>query len=410
MPLLAKPLTNSAIKKALPNNGKEQTLTDASMNRLICRVRETRSGKVTKTFCYRYPHPFSGKLTKKTIGKYPETTLEEARSKAAELFTLDGNNMLFPSNNCEQFTFNAITLNEAFDRWLKKSNGNINHKKKVSQRFERHVSKSLGNFSVQEITAPMVAHVLDILVDAGIKETCKRVLGDLISTFDSLVNNGTLPYNCLASLKRNYRSPKKQSFKAIEESGIHELIKAIMNSNSRIETKCLMLFQLHTMVRPSEAATAKICDIDFEKRLWTFKNHKNVDSEEHRVPLSDEVLRIVEFMINLNGDSKYLFPSICSNKSAHMSSQNCNSVLKKCGYQDKQHAHGFRALASSIMNEYGMDGDLIEKSLSHTERNEVRKAYNRADYLQKRRELHQWWSNYLEAKAKDYNLDYLLNL
>ncbi|MGR5487390.1 tyrosine-type recombinase/integrase [Vibrio alfacsensis] len=169
-----------------------------------------------------------------------------------------------------------------------------------------------------------------------------------------------------------------------------------------------MIWWLFTMVRPLEAAKAKVCDIDAKKRLWTFKNNKN--GEEHKVPLSNQAMKIIDFMQDLKGNSEYLFPTICSNTPSHMSSQTCNSVLKRCGYKDKQHAHGFRVLASSIMNKHGMDSDLIEKSLSHIEKNEVRKTYNRTDYLQRRRELHQWWSNYLEAQAKDYNLDYLLKL
>ncbi|MGR5487982.1 tyrosine-type recombinase/integrase [Vibrio alfacsensis] len=249
MPALAKPLTNSAIKKALPKNGKEQTLTDAGNNRLICRIRSTQAGKVIKTFCFRCRHSITGKMTKITIGAYPETTLEEARTKAAELFIREENNTLLPlrTNNREQFVSHSIILSDAFDIWLKTSNGSKEHKTKVLQRYQKHVSKSLGNIPVHEITTPRVANVLDRLFDNGLRETCKRILSNLIATFDYLVNNGILQYNCLTSLRRNYRSSKKQSFKAINESELPELLKAITTSSSYIETKCLMLFQLHTM-------------------------------------------------------------------------------------------------------------------------------------------------------------------
>jgi integrase len=115
---------------------------------------------------------------------------------------------------------------------------------------------------------------------------------------------------------------------------------------------------------------------------------------QHKVPLVPETLKILARLKTISGHKEYLFPAD-RNPKTHMNSQTANMAIKRMGYQGKLVAHGLRSLASTILNEHGHNADLIESALAHTDKNEVRRAYNRTDYLERRRELMCWWSEFI---------------
>jgi integrase len=156
---------------------------------------------------------------------------------------------------------------------------------------------------------------------------------------------------------------------------------------------------LHTMTRPSESAKAKWSEIDLENQLWTIPAERMKMRLEHKVPLTPQTIEILARLKPLSGDRMYLFPSYI-NQHKHCNVESANKALSRMGYKNKLVAHGLRALASTTLNEQGHDPDVIEAALAHTDSNKVRAAYNRAEYLERRRKLMTWWSEHIELASK----------
>ena len=124
----------------------------------------------------------------------------------------------------------------------------------------------------------------------------------------------------------------------------------------------------------------------------------------HTVPLTPQLLSLLEYMKPITGHREFIFPAY-RNPRNHLSRETLGAALRRMGLQGKQTAHGLRALASTTLNEQGFDSDLIEAALAHVDKNQVRAAYNRTDYLERRRKMMCWWSAHIEAASKgDYSV------
>ena len=143
-------------------------------------------------------------------------------------------------------------------------------------------------------------------------------------------------------------------------------------------------------MRPSEASGARWVEIDLDAKLWTIPAERMKAKREHIVPLSPQALEILEVMKPISAHREYVFPSR-NNPKQPMNSQTANAAIKRIGYGGKLVAHGLRSIASTAMNEAGFNADVIEAALAHTDKNEVRRAYNRSTYLEKRITLMDWW-------------------
>jgi integrase len=158
-------------------------------------------------------------------------------------------------------------------------------------------------------------------------------------------------------------------------------------------------WQLHTMSRPSETAGARWEEIDLEAKLWNIPAERMKMKRPHTIPLSPQILELLEIIRPHSGESEFLFPSDMK-KGQHRNTQTANMALKRMGYGGRLVAHGLRALASTTLNEHEFNPDVIEAALAHTDKNEIRAAYNRAQYLEKRRVMMCWWSDEIVGKNK----------
>ncbi len=149
-----------------------------------------------------------------------------------------------------------------------------------------------------------------------------------------------------------------------------------------------------TMTRPGEATGTRWSEIDFEAKVWTIPAERMKKRREHKIPLSQSALQILEAMRPVSGLREHVFPSDREPKKA-ANPQTANMALKRMGYKGILVSHGLRALASTTLNEQEFAPDIIEAALSHVDSNDVRRAYNRADYLEKRREMMEWWSGHI---------------
>ena len=169
-----------------------------------------------------------------------------------------------------------------------------------------------------------------------------------------------------------------------------QLMRSLVTSNLSVPTRCLIEWQLLTLVRPSEACGTRWEEIDFDKKLWTIPAERMKAKSEHVVPLSTQSLEILEVMKPISAHREHVFPSR-NNPKHPMNSQTANAALKRIGFSGRLVAHGLRSIASIAMNEAGFNPDAIEAALAHSDKNEIRRAYNRSTYLDQLIELMARW-------------------
>jgi len=189
-----------------------------------------------------------------------------------------------------------------------------------------------------------------------------------------------------------FEKPKKQNMPTLRPEELPKLMRTLVMSNLSVPTRCLIEWQLLTLVRPSEASGARWAEIDLDAKLWTIPAERMKAKREHIVPLSIQALDILEVMKPISAHREHVFPSRNDPKKP-MNSQTANVALKRIGYGGKLVAHGLRSIASTAMNEEGFQADVIEAALAHVDKNEIRRAYNRSTYIKQREKLMQWWGN-----------------
>lgn len=212
------------------------------------------------------------------------------------------------------------------------------------------------------------------------------------------VNSGLIHANPLSGIRAVFKKPKKKNMAALAPDELKELMVAIANASIKRTTRYLIEWQLNTMTRPAEAATTRWADIDFEKKIWTIPAERMKKRRIHIIPLTEQALALLEAIKPYSGHREYVFPAD-RNPRTHCNSQTANMALKRMGFEGRLVSHGMRSMASTTLNEHGWDPELIEVALAHVDKDEVRSAYNRADYIERRRPMMAWWSEHIQEAA-----------
>lgn len=394
MAKLTKPLTNTEIDKARPKD-KEYNLQDGEG---LC-LRVKTSG--TKSWLFNYYHPQTKKRKNLSIGQYPSISLAQARkirSNSRELLAND----IDPKENRDdarrQKSLAAThTLEIVARRWfsIKKTSIADSTANSLIRNIEKHIFPIIGHRPIDKLSAPEVIEALKPIEAAGTLETLSKLIGNLNEIMTFSVNSGLLSHNALHGIRAAFESPKPVHMATIKPEELPALMSALSYSNLNVTIRCLIEFQMHTMLRPGEAAGVEWSEINFENNLLTISENRMKRPRTHIVPLTKQVLALLEIMKPISGHRTHVFPSI-RNPSRACTNEVANNALKRIGYKNKLVAHGLRSLASTTLNEQGFNRDVIEMALSHIDENKVRKAYNHAEYLTQRKEMLTWWSNYIE--------------
>lgn len=397
MARITNPLTNTEVKQA---KAKEKEYNLADGNGLMLRVKPNGS----KLWLFNYFRPFTKKRANLSFGSYPDLSLSNARLKrqaARELLAKD----IDPKTQKEkEHTTKRKELNNTFEKialsWFEL------YKKKVKEKTARNTWSALDNYilphigkkPIAEIEAFNVIEIIQPLAKKGKSEVVKKLCQKLNKIMTFAVNTGLTSSNPLAGIKDAFDTPAVVNLPALKPEELPDLMKTIRAANLKIQTRLLIEWQLHTMCRPGEAAGALWQEIDFENKLWNIPAERMKKGNAHTVPLSDYALSILEKIKPLSEHRECIFPSHVNPKD-HINKEAVNNALKRMGYKDKLVAHGFRTIASSTLNEQGFDPDVVEAALSHVDKNEVRRTYNRTDYLERRRIMMAWWSEHIEQAA-----------
>ncbi|EGM8846408.1 integrase domain-containing protein, partial [Escherichia coli] len=371
-----RPLSNTEVLRAKALD-KDLTLHDGDGLFLIVKT----NGK--KLWRFRYQRPTTKKRTMIGIGAFPAISLADARRLRANYLALLANG-LDPQVQAElieeqqQIAIDSIFSTVAFNWFqLKSKSVTPDYAKDIWRSLEKDIFPAIGELPVQQIKARTLVEALEPIKARGALETVRRLIQRINEIMIYAVNTGLLDANPASGVGMAFEKPKKQNMRTLRPEELPELMRSLAMSNLSVPTRCLIEWQLLTLVRPSEASGARWAELDLDAKLWVIPSERMKAKREHIVPLSPQALDILMVMKPISGHRTYIFPSRNDPQKA-MNSQTANAALKRIGYGQKLVAHGLRSIASTAMNEAGFNSDVIETALSHVDKDEVRRAYNRA--------------------------------
>lgn len=391
-------LTSKAITNAKPKE-KDYVLSDG--DGLQLRVRTNGS----RLWNFNYRHPITKKRINMGLGAFPELSLANARKKTIEARELVADGIdpkeARDSKLSEMQKELEDTLLNLAKEWFERKKESVtpNYADDIWRSLELHIFPDLGTCPISKIDAQTVIKKLKPLEAKGSLETVKRLCQRLNEIMVYAVNVGKLTSNPIDKIYSGFQKPKKKNMAALKPNELPELMNAIANASIKKVTRFLIEWQLHTMSRPAEAAGARWGEIDLENKLWIVPAERMKKRKEHKVPLTAQTIALLEELKPISGHRDFLFPSDRDPKKP-CNSQTANMALKRMGFENRLVSHGLRSLASTTLNEQGFGPDDIEAALAHVDKNQVRSAYNRTDYLERRRPMMSWWSEHITAASE----------
>ncbi|EME2730125.1 TPA: integrase [Proteus mirabilis] len=393
-----KPLTDTEIKAAKPQD-KDYQLYDGDGLTLLIKS----SG--SKLWQFRYYRPYTKQRTKQSFGAYPAVTLSDARKLRAEsrsLLAKDIDPQEYQKDqirNSQEAKTNTFQL--VAERWweVKKSTVTEDYGNDIWRSLERDVFPAIGDISVTDIKAHILVQAIQPVQARGALETVRRLCQRINEVMIYAQNTGLIDAVPSINIGKAFEKPKKKNMPSIPPDQLPKLMQTMRTASISLSTRCLFMWQLLTISRPAEAAEARWDEINFETKEWKIPAARMKMNREHTVPLSEAALAILELMKPLSGNREFIFPSRIK-PTQPMNSQTVNAALKRAGFGGVLVSHGLRSIASTALNEQGFPPDVIEAALAHVDKNEVRRAYNRSDYLEQRRPMMQWWADFIEEADK----------
>ena len=397
MARITNPLTNTQIDKAKPKD-KEYNLVDG--DGLYLRIKPNGS----KLWLLKYSRPFTKTRTNLSFGSYPDVSLAEARKRRSEAKELLAKDIDPKEHRDEEQRLEREakyqTLAHVTKSWLKVKRTKVtdSHADGIYRSLELHIFPAMGKLPIDKIKASNTIAVIKPIAAKGSLETVKRLCQRLNEVMTYAVNTGLIDSNPLAGIRQAFEVPQKQHMPTIKPEELPKFMRTLSRASIKLTTRCLIEWQLHTMVRPSEAAGTRWEEIDLDNALWSIPPERMKMGRAHTVPLTKQMLTLLEDMQPMSGHREYVFPAD-RDPTRHTHEQTANMALKRMGYAGLLVAHGLRSIASTALNEQGFDPDVIESALAHVDSNDVRRAYNRADYLERRKVVMCWWSDFIEQAA-----------
>ena len=352
---------------------------------------------------WKLKYRFSGVEKKLSFGAFPDVSIAAARDLRKEARTHLANtidpgvlrNSIKRSKKlAAENSFEAIAREwhaKFTPKWTK------GHAERILIRLEQDMFPWIGKRAIIDVTAPEILSALRRVENRGAIETAHRISQICGQVFRYAIVTGRAERNPAADL-RGALAPVKQKHHAsiTDPIEIGRLLRVISDYRGSFVTKCALQLAPLFFVRPGELRHAEWVEFDIEKAEWRIPAEKMKMRAQHIVPLCSQAINILQELQAYTGSGKYLFPSTRSSQRP-MSENTVLAALRRLGYTTTEMTgHGFRSMASTLLNEKGWNRDAIERQLAHAERNNIRAAYNYAEYLPDRRNMMQWWADHLD--------------
>ncbi|MBN3777950.1 tyrosine-type recombinase/integrase [Burkholderia sp. Ac-20345] len=354
---------------------------------------------------WRLKYRIDGKEKRMALGVYPAVTILAARKASDEIKDqLRGG--LDPSHEKKRVKAQrTLDRANAFDpiarEWHEQKTGawSERHADRIMKLLERELFPVLGAWPIAEISAPELLAVIRKIEARDAIEFAHKAIQATSQIFRYAIATGRAERAPEPDLRGALKSRIVVHMKRVSEAELPELMQKINVYEGDYQTRLALQFMALTFVRTSELRFAEWTEFD-EKKEWRIPPERMKMHSPHIVPTSKQALEMVAKLRELNSHSQLLFPSRSSSKKT-MSENTILYALYRMGYRSRMTGHGFRGLASTILNEHNFNRDWIERQLAHRERDETRAAYNHAEYLPERRKMMQWWGHYLSEAARN---------
>jgi len=349
---------------------------------------------------WRLKYRISGKEKLLSIGSYPDVTLAEAREKGAIAKKQIANNTDPSQSKKEDKLKSLIDSENSFEavarcwhenqkeRWVE------GHSARVLNRLEANIFPTLGFKAINSIKAPELLAVIRAIEARGALDISRRALQTCGQIFRYAIATGRADRDISADLKGALKTRKQENHAYLSAKELPEFLAKLKHYDGDEQTKLALKLVILTFLRTTEVRGAKWSEIDFEKQEWRVPAERMKMRKSHMVPLSAQSVEILKKLHAINGAYEHIFPNR-NNPTAYMSQNTMIYAVYRLGYHSRTTVHGFRATASTILNEHGFMSDVIERQLAHVEMNKVRASYNHAEYLPERIKMMQWWGDYV---------------
>jgi integrase len=353
---------------------------------------------------WRFKYRFDAKEKLISLGTYPDIGLKQARRRRDEARKLLAEGIdpatERKSKKAQLSAESSTSFGTVAREWFEKfaPSWAATHAQTIIRRLEANAFPSIGDRPVAEITPVELLAILRRVEARGAVSTAHRIKQIFGQVFRFAIATGKASRDPSADLRGALAPERERHFAALTNpSEVAGLMRAIGAYQGSFVVKSALRFSALTFGRPGEIRRAEWSEMDLRDSLWRISAERMKMRREHLVPLSRQGVSILQELHPLTGNGRFVFPNgrVITRP---MSENAITAALRYMGYEQGQMtAHGFRTLASTLLNEQGWSADAIERQLAHAERDEVRGAYNRAEYLVERRRMMQAWADYLEA-------------
>ena len=360
---------------------------------------------------FRFRYKLNNKEKMMALGVYPETTLKQARELRMEaqrlvsegidpvLFRQEEKSRLETERNMQSL-LNERNFEKVAREWLEVESVQMTpkHSKEARRSLENHVFSIIGAQPIDSVSTRDVKKVLLKLQGSGKIETAHRIHQRIRSIFQFAIMNDWTERNPAADLYKLLQPVKKSRMQSLPLKELPEYLRSLDKAdNLHYVTRTALKLIIMLFVRTRELIEAKWEEINFEQALWRIPAERMKMRVEHLVPLPTQAMKLIRELHSLTGHGIYIFPGDRNPNQPMSNNTLLYGGIYRMGYRSRATIHGFRTLASSILNESGeWNPDAIERQLAHSEKDQVRAAYNRAQYLEERKRMMQWYADYLE--------------
>ncbi|MGX4746118.1 tyrosine-type recombinase/integrase [Providencia rettgeri] len=358
---------------------------------------------------WRLKYRIDGKEKLLAIGIYPTVTLADARRKRDDAKRLLADGIDPNQQRKEQKQASKIDSVNTFKNialeWYegRKDRWSVGYRDDMMDAFEKDVFPYIGNRPIAEIKPMELLEVLSIMEKRGATEKLKKVRQRCGEVWKYAIITGRAEYNPAPDLASAFVPHKREHYAHLSVSELPEFLSSIdkyMGSQIvRVALRVLIL----TGVRPGELRKAEWSEINFDTKVWEIPAEKMKMRRPHIVPLSEQVIDLLKQIHPISGNYQYIFPSRTDYRK-HISDMALNTMIRRMGYGGRATGHGFRHTMSTILHEQGYNTAWIETQLAHVDKNSIRGTYNHAQYIDGRREMLQWYADYMEALENGDNV------
>lgn len=353
---------------------------------------------------WRFKYRYAGRERRLSLGIYPEVSLRDARERCVAARKLVANGVdPAEARHAEKLSraeAGANSFEVVAREWHGKNKAawTPSHADKILRRLERDVFPWIGTRHVGSITPPELLTVLRRIESRGAIETAHRAQQNTGQVLRYAVATGRAESDPSRDLRSALTPWKPQHYASITEPRkVGQLLRDIDGYKGGLVVRIALRLSPLVFVRPGELRRAEWSEFDLDAAEWRIPPEKMKARVVHIVPLATQAVAMLRELQPLTGHGRWVFPGIRANAEP-MSENTVNAALRRLGYdRETITAHGFRSMASTILHEQGWPSDVIERQLSHSERDEVKAAYNYAQHLPKRRELMQAWADFLDG-------------